>query len=87
MRGNSLALYALLRHFDLRQLGQTAVGSGSGTDPDYDLEMFSRMGCHELVVFPIFPTGGSMVEHLWVQSGVLSSFIKCETEKEHVSMF
>ena len=70
-----------------RQLGHTAFGSGSGTGPDYDLEMFSRRGCHQLVMFTIFQTGGSMVKHLWVQSGVLSCFIKCETEKERVSMF
>ena len=71
-----------------RQLGHTAVGSGSGTGPDWLWSWdFAHTGCHQLVMFTIFQTGGSMVKHLCVQSGVLSCFIKCETEKEHVSMF
>ena len=70
---------------------QTAVGSGSGTDTDYNLKRLFRVGgatslwCSQF--FQQVAQWSSIFGFRVVFYHVLSCFIKCETEKEHVSMF
>lgn len=73
-----------------RQLGHTAVGSGSGTGPDRDLEILRIRGATSLWCSQFFKQVAQW-SNIFVSRvvfyHVLSCFIKCETEKEHVSMF